>query len=65
MCPFLEKTDPRCATHLTLANISRAFAHCAGQYARCPVYQKAQCECSHDLESAQAAPGLAAILLAS
>ena len=40
MCPMLDKSDARCATHLTLANISRAFAHCADQYEQCPIYQQ-------------------------
>ena len=35
---MLEKCDARCATHLTLANISSAFAHCADQYEQCPIY---------------------------
>ena len=40
MCPFVDKSDARCATHLTLANLCRAFAHCAGEYTLCPVYEK-------------------------
>ena len=40
MCPFVDQSDARCATHLTLANISRAFAHCADEYTMCPVYQQ-------------------------
>jgi len=38
---MLENSDARCATHLTLANISSAFAHCADRYEQCPIYQKA------------------------
>ncbi len=41
---MLEKSDARCATHLTLANISSAFAHCADQYEQCPIYQQAFAE---------------------
>ena len=41
---MLDKSDVRCATHLTLANISSAFAHCADQYEQCPVYRKAIAE---------------------
>lgn len=44
VCPMLENADARCATHLTLANISSAFAHCADQYESCPVYRKAIAE---------------------
>ena len=39
MCPFLDSSDARCASHLTLANIARAFAHCADQFAVCPIYR--------------------------
>lgn len=39
MCPFVNSSDPRCSAHLTLREIVTAFAHCAGQYSRCPVYQ--------------------------
>lgn len=38
MCPFVDKRDQRCAGHLSLENISSAFAHCADQYEQCPVY---------------------------
>ena len=40
MCPFIDKADARCADHLTLRNISHAFAHCANRYTSCPIYQK-------------------------
>lgn len=40
MCPFVEQSDARCATHLTLANLTRAFAHCADEYTHCPVYRQ-------------------------
>lgn len=40
MCPFVDKRDPRCAGHLSLENISSAFAHCADQYTECPVYRQ-------------------------
>ncbi|MDY6913040.1 MAG: hypothetical protein SVT52_01085 [Planctomycetota bacterium] len=39
MCPFLDKSDVRCAAHLTLANLATAFAYCADRFADCPVYQ--------------------------
>ena len=39
MCPFLDRSDARCDSHLTLANIARAFAHCADQYTVCPIYR--------------------------
>ena len=39
MCPFLNKSDARCASHLTLANLPTAFAYCADRFADCPVYQ--------------------------
>jgi len=53
VCPFVEKSDVRCATHLTLANLTRAFAHCADEYRVCPVYAQLQRElglhgCEHE-----------------
>jgi hypothetical protein len=38
MCPFLDKSNAACAAHLTLSNISSAFAHCADRFTDCPVY---------------------------
>ena len=40
MCPFIDKAEARCADHLTLRNVARAFAHCANRYTTCPVYHK-------------------------
>ncbi len=48
MCPMLEKSNARCATHLTLANISGAFAHCADQYEQCPIYRQILAELLDD-----------------
>ena len=39
MCPFLDKSDARCAAHLSLASLASAFAHCADRFCDCPVYQ--------------------------
>jgi hypothetical protein len=40
VCPFVDKADARCAPHLTLGNLARAFAHCADHYTECPVYRE-------------------------
>ncbi|MBS3820786.1 MAG: hypothetical protein GVY16_00195 [Planctomycetes bacterium] len=40
MCPFLDHADPRCSAQLNLRNISKAFAHCAGRFEACPLYQE-------------------------
>jgi hypothetical protein len=50
VCPFLDRSDARCDSHLTLANIARAFAHCADQYTVCPIYRALTAEpvCSDD-----------------
>ncbi len=42
MCPYLEKSDSRCATHLNMRNIVQAYAHCAGCYQNCSVYRELQ-----------------------
>jgi len=60
VCPFVDKSDARCATHLTLANLCRAFAHCAGDYTACPVYEKLIHEMvSHGCAYEQTGPAVA------
>ncbi len=39
MCPFVNKSDLRCATHWTLRNLPQAFHHCADRFSVCPVYR--------------------------
>lgn len=41
MCPFLDKAMTRCATHLTLRNLTQAIAQCANHYTACPIYNDA------------------------
>ncbi len=62
VCPFLDRSDPRCATHLTLANITRAFAHCADRYCECPVHRQLVREmiCDGHYEKTAAPVGLLA-----
>jgi len=38
MCPFVDRSDVRCAAHMTLRNVLTAFQHCADRYTECPVY---------------------------
>ena len=65
MCPFLDKSDARCATHLTLANLPRAFAHCADQYTLCPIYQKLLAELICDDRTYEASAATVGLLAAS
>ena len=37
-CPFLNRSDRRCSSFLSLDRISHAFDHCFGEYQSCPVY---------------------------
>ena len=37
-CPFLNRSDRRCSSFLSLDRISHAFDHCFGEYKSCPVY---------------------------
>ena len=37
-CPFLNRSDRRCSSFLSLDRISHAFDHCFGEYKACPVY---------------------------
>lgn len=64
MCPMLDKSDARCATHLTLANISRAFAHCADQYGQCPIYQQTVAEMLDHVCQYQETTAAAGVLVA-
>jgi hypothetical protein len=36
----VDRPDPRCAAHLSLENISSAFAYCADRYTECPIYRQ-------------------------
>jgi hypothetical protein len=40
MCPFVDKSDARCAAHMTLQNVVQAFLHCANRYTECSVYSQ-------------------------
>lgn len=37
-CPFLNRSDPRCAGNFSLDRLGHALRHCFGQYAACPTY---------------------------
>ncbi len=65
MCPFLDRPDARCATHLTLANLPRAFRHCADQYTLCPIYQKLVGELISDAWEYEESDAPAGVLVAS
>jgi hypothetical protein len=59
VCPYIDRSDPRCSAHWTVQNIIRAFAHCTDRYFDCPVYlQLVDDKPAHD--QAPAAPYLAA-----
>jgi len=62
---MLEKSDARCATHLTLANISGAFAHCADQYEQCPIYQQILAEMLDHASQYEETIAAAGLLVAS
>jgi len=60
VCPFIDTADARCADHLTLRNVSSAFAHCADRYKTCPVYQMLAGESNTDEQAQRASRLLAA-----
>lgn len=61
MCPYLEKSQPRCSTHLSFRNIHQAFSHCAGRYNTCPIYQELRANLrDHDADYNTAAYSLLA-----
>jgi hypothetical protein len=37
-CPFLNRTDSRCAAHLCLEDLDYAFRYCFDRYKSCPTY---------------------------
>jgi hypothetical protein len=37
-CPFLNRSDRRCASFLKLDRLAHAFDHCFGEYKSCPMY---------------------------
>ena len=37
-CPFLNRSDRRCSSFLSLDRIAHAFEHCFGEYQSCPMY---------------------------
>lgn len=39
-CPFLNRSDDRCATHFSLDRLGSAFDHCFGSYGGCAAYQE-------------------------
>ena len=40
MCPYLEQSDPRCASHLSLSRLQEALSYCADDYESCPAYRQ-------------------------
>ena len=63
MCPFVNKSDIRCATHWTLRNLPQTFSHCADRFSVCPVYRtliRELCTDAKDRQYAEAAGGLVA-----
>lgn len=40
MCPYLEKSDARCAQHLSLHRIDDALGVCAAEFECCPIYRQ-------------------------
>ena len=39
-CPFLNRSDERCAAHFSLNGMTDAFEQCFDQYAACAVYRE-------------------------
>jgi hypothetical protein len=43
-CPFLNRTDARCADHFRLEDLPHAFRYCFGRYKACPTYLELRIE---------------------
>ena len=39
-CPFLNRTDSRCAEHFHLDHLQHAFRFCFDRYEACPLYDE-------------------------
>jgi hypothetical protein len=39
-CPFLNRSDPRCASHFSIDHLGAAFDQCFDQYPTCPAYRE-------------------------
>jgi hypothetical protein len=39
-CPFLNRSDPRCASHFSIDHLNAAFDQCFDQYPTCPAYRE-------------------------
>jgi hypothetical protein len=64
LCPFVNKSDVRCATHWTLRNLWETFNHCADRFSACPVYRtllREICTDAQDRRHADAARSLLAV----
>jgi len=53
LCPFVNKSDIRCATHWTLRNLTQTFSHCADRFSVCPVYRSLMRELCTDVQDRQ------------
>jgi hypothetical protein len=39
-CPFVNRSDSRCAEHLTMGGMGYAYDHCFGSFRSCSMYQE-------------------------
>jgi hypothetical protein len=65
LCPFINKSDIRCATHWTLRNLTQTFSHCADRFAVCPVYRNMVRELCTDAQDRQHVTAERSLLAAS
>jgi hypothetical protein len=40
VCPYVEQSDVRCASHFNLGRLDQAFDHCFEHAGFCPVYNR-------------------------
>jgi hypothetical protein len=44
VCPYIDRSDPRCAERLTILNLREAFQFCFGHAPACPVHRQIRYE---------------------
>jgi len=43
-CPHVNRSDTRCAEHLTMGGLEYAYDHCFASFEHCPVYREMSAE---------------------
>lgn len=53
-CPYVNRADGRCASHLNVSDLHFAFDHCFDRFESCPVYAEISAERDRQIAAAAA-----------